>query len=154
MWIPHLFGGANMGKNLYYCKIDGTIYNFKEVQELLQQNKQWDAIEKISDIVGCDHGIAGNIFMTIYNNNMEIPVFIDSSVQPKSQSQQKNIPKCPTCSSTNIRKISTTRKVVGAIGFGLLSKTAKSHLNAKIMDINGECYAKKEINKIKKSKIK
>ena len=39
-----------MGKNLYYCKIDGTIYNFKEVQVLLQQNKQWDAIQKIKEI--------------------------------------------------------------------------------------------------------
>ena len=44
---------------------------------------------------------------------------------------QKNIPKCPTCSSTNIRKISTTRKVAGAIGFGLLSKTAKSQFECK-----------------------
>lgn len=44
---------------------------------------------------------------------------------------QKNIPKCSTCSSTNIRKISTTRKVAGAIGFGLLSKTAKSQFECK-----------------------
>ena len=44
---------------------------------------------------------------------------------------QKNIPKCPTCSSTNIRKIITTRKIAGALGFGLLSKTAKSQFECK-----------------------
>lgn len=34
--------------------------------------------------------------------------------------------KCPTCSSTNVEKISTTSKVVGAAAFGLFSKTARS----------------------------
>ena len=45
--------------------------------------------------------------------------------------QPQNIPKCPTCGSTNIRKISTTRKVAGAMGFGFLSKTAKSQFECK-----------------------
>ena len=56
--------------------------------------------------------------MTIYNNNMEIPVFIDSSKQYQLI-QQKNIPKCPTCDSINIKKISTTSKAVNAALFGL-----------------------------------
>lgn len=49
----------------------------------------------------------------------------------EKQIKQRNVPKCPTCGSTNIRKISTTRKVAGAIGFGLLSKTAKSQFECK-----------------------
>ncbi len=40
--------------------------------------------------------------------------------------ENQNTPKCPTCGSTDIKKISTTSKVAGAITFGLLSKTAKS----------------------------
>lgn len=40
--------------------------------------------------------------------------------------KEKNTPKCPTCNSTNITKISTTSKVVGAVAFGLFSKTARS----------------------------
>lgn len=39
---------------------------------------------------------------------------------------QSSKPKCPTCGSTNISKISATSKAIGAIGFGLLSKTARS----------------------------
>ena len=37
-----------------------------------------------------------------------------------------NKPKCPTCGSTNIKKISTTSKMLGAAMWGLFSKTAHS----------------------------
>lgn len=40
--------------------------------------------------------------------------------------ENKYVPRCPTCGSSDIKKISTSRKIVGAIGFGLLSRTAKS----------------------------
>lgn len=39
-----MVGGNIMGKNKYYSKIDNTIYNLKEVQDLLSKNRQWDAI--------------------------------------------------------------------------------------------------------------
>lgn len=45
--------------------------------------------------------------------------------------QSPNTPKCPTCGSTNIQKISATKKAAGAIGFGLFSKTAKSQFECK-----------------------
>lgn len=44
----------------------------------------------------------------------------------RQQSIRSSKPKCPTCGSTNISKISATNKAIGAIGFGLLSKTARS----------------------------
>lgn len=37
-----------------------------------------------------------------------------------------NKPHCPNCNSTNIKKISSSAKVAGALAFGLFSKTAKS----------------------------
>lgn len=37
------------------------------------------------------------------------------------QSQPQNIPKCPTCGSTNIEKISTVKKAFGFAMVGLLS---------------------------------
>lgn len=42
--------------------------------------------------------------------------------QEKLQKQQ-NIPKCPTCGSTDIKKLSTTSKVLGVGLLGLASKT-------------------------------
>ena len=44
----------------------------------------------------------------------------------KNQQTDQNKPKCPTCNSTNIQKISATSKVVGASLFGLFSKNATS----------------------------
>ena len=43
----------------------------------------------------------------------------------------ENIPKCPTCHSTNISKISGTKKAIHGIAFGLLSKTATSQFECK-----------------------
>lgn len=37
-----------------------------------------------------------------------------------------NAPKCPTCQSTNIKKISDTKRAVHGLAFGLFSKTARS----------------------------
>lgn len=43
--------------------------------------------------------------------------------QFKQQSnQQSNQPKCPTCGSTNIRKIGTGERVASVVGFGIFSK--------------------------------
>lgn len=39
---------------------------------------------------------------------------------------KENQPKCPTCNSSDIQKISTTSKVIGASLFGLLSKNVTS----------------------------
>lgn len=50
--------------------------------------------------------------------------------QEKQQSLQPQI-HCPTCNSTNIVKISASRKIAGAIGFGIFSKTAKSQFECK-----------------------
>lgn len=42
-----------------------------------------------------------------------------------------NLPKCPTCSSTNIEKISSFDKAAGAVMFGLFSKTARSQFKCR-----------------------
>lgn len=61
--------------------------------------------------------------VSMYREN----VGVDSMQQiSKIKSELYDRPKCPTCSSTNISKISTTSKVAGAAFFGLFSKTAKS----------------------------
>lgn len=46
--------------------------------------------------------------------------------QESNNSNNTNVLKCPTCSSTRVKKISTTSKVAGAAMFGLFSKTARS----------------------------
>lgn len=48
-----------------------------------------------------------------------------------AQQMAQNKPKCPTCSSTNIEKISSFDKAAGAVMFGLFSKTAKSQFKCR-----------------------
>ena len=49
----------------------------------------------------------------------------------KQKTVEENIPKCPTCSSTNIEKISSFDKAAGAVMFGLFSKTARSQFKCR-----------------------
>ena len=43
-----------------------------------------------------------------------------SQVEQKSNTSTDNTPKCPTCGSTNLKRISTTAKAVNTAMFGLL----------------------------------
>lgn len=58
-------------------------------------------------------------------------VFAEDKRKAKEKRLEANKPKCPTCGSINIEKISTTSKVIGATMFGLLSKTARSQFKCK-----------------------
>lgn len=50
----------------------------------------------------------------------------------KCEEQNKlNKPKCPTCGSTNIEKISAGKKLAGSMLFGLFSKDAKCTFHCK-----------------------
>lgn len=64
----------------------------------------------------------------IIEYELKMSQFRNQVEQQKSNAAQvqNNLPKCPTCGSTNIKKIPASRKMLGAIGFGLLSKTARS----------------------------
>lgn len=45
--------------------------------------------------------------------------------------ESSNIPKCPTCHSTNIEKISLTKKAVGGALFGLFSSNVRKTMHCK-----------------------
>ena len=53
--------------------------------------------------------------------------------QFKSQlnQQESSLPKCPTCGSTNIEKISLTKKAVGGFMFGILSSDVRKTMHCK-----------------------
>ena len=52
-------------------------------------------------------------------------------IDRKAETKKANQPKCPTCGSTDIKKISTASKVLGAGMFGLFSKTSRSQFECK-----------------------
>lgn len=44
----------------------------------------------------------------------------------QNDTQNKNVPTCPTCQSTNVKKISDAKRAMNILTFGLFSKTAHS----------------------------
>ena len=55
--------------------------------------------------------------------------YVDNS--QNTITSQPSAPRCPTCGSTSIERISTAAKAAGAFTFGLFSKTAKSQFRCK-----------------------
>lgn len=49
----------------------------------------------------------------------------------KKQERESNRPHCPTCNSTNIEKISLTKKAVGGALFGLFSSDVRKTMHCK-----------------------
>lgn len=49
----------------------------------------------------------------------------------KYQEKQSNIPKCPTCGSTNVEKISTTKKAIGFVAVGVFSSNFGKTMHCK-----------------------
>lgn len=115
--------------------ISTDIYNF------IRHGKRQEAIDYIIHETNCtEHEatevvnelndlIQQNIRATIEKHKQplyETPTKIIDCTKKYDNNTNINQPKCPTCSSTNIHKISASKKLMGAIGFGLFSKTAKS----------------------------
>ena len=61
-------------------------------------------------------------FKAIYKQNHPDEEEAENGLMVKKQSS--NLPKCPTCGSTNIRKIKTGERTASIIGFGIFSRKA------------------------------
>lgn len=103
--ISELNSSATMGDYFIICKISSDPKFIKEMMEL----HDTDIIE--------------------YNLKMSQ---FKSIGQTQRQESTDSVPKCPTCNSTNLKKISTTAKATNTIMFGLLgTKRHKSfHCNS------------------------
>ena len=136
-----------MGKNKYYCKINGTIENLEDIQNLIDKNE-----------------FSGKITLTMYEkygwniqdailfedvikfNNNEIPADYNECLERMkarnraeanairaNSGKPTNSVKCPYCKSTNTTKISNAKKAVAVGLFGIfgMSKASKQwHCNS------------------------
>lgn len=101
------------------CQINNNSYDFSIVLNKIQ-NKETPGlvIRSIRDI--CDMSLSDA--KKLYDNIIETHTIpkefnCDNIVKP-----QNNIPKCPTCGSTNIQKIGTGERVASVAMLGLFSK--------------------------------
>lgn len=130
----------------YYCPYCGTlqlstnIFCIKCRQAVKLVTSQYDSEyyrEKSQEIYG-DYQHWHEFLLPEIKNN---PLFNESKFlqemdarpiyQPTVKQPNPNQPKCPTCGSTNIEKISVTKRAVHGAVFGLFSSTARSQMQCK-----------------------
>lgn len=80
---------------------------------ILENNNQ-SAIEYIKEITKCDDTIAKAIIL-----DLEDGLITEKDNKLKETKTENNIPKCPTCQSTNLKKITVTSKAINTTMFGI-----------------------------------
>ena len=101
-----------MGKNRYYCKIGGKVYNLQKIQDIIDENPEHPDIAKIYITAIEEYHLPTNTMLdsVITFNNNEIPADYDEALKRMQEHNQASIPKsppkprCPRCGSTDIYK--------------------------------------------------
>lgn len=102
-----------------------------KLEELIDNNNIEEAINCIQEHFNCDKETANNGFIEfkkqIYDEFKKIEQKSRASLTPEQIAhanavarEWQNQPKCPICSSTNIQKISITKRAVKTAFFGAL----------------------------------
>lgn len=127
MTIQEMVDAINSPKNCsfsFFCKLE----------ELTDQNNIKEAIKCIKDHFNCDEKMATQVFNQ-YKNQIYAECKRIENENPLSPEQIAynnavakellNKPKCPTCSSTNVQKISSLSKAGSVAVFGIFSQKVK-----------------------------
>ena len=101
---------------LYTSKInpDTGKTTFDEIMELYYDHKEEEAVRRIKELYECEEEIAREAF-EIYKREVPeppTPLMKAEAAAYFGGLYEKNVPKCPTCGSTNIKKISSMSKAV------------------------------------------
>lgn len=106
------------GMILAQCEECGKILKFYEYQ-----------LDEISQGIECFCGnISNEITGLPHQRENKVQV---TYIQPQHQTVDVGIPKCPTCGSSNVQRISGARKVGGAVMFGLFSSSIRKSFMCK-----------------------
>lgn len=104
------------------------VKNFKYAGKYLVEMKVEETYEEIAKKLGneFDEEAKNKRIGIIHRNSAAIRSGADSL------SNNKNVPKCPTCQSTNIKKITATSKATNAVLFGLFGnkRSKQFHCNS------------------------
>ena len=99
-----------MGKNKYYCKIGGKVYNLEKIQDIIDENPEHPDTAKIYITAVEEYHLPTNTMLdsVITFNNNEIPADYDEALKRMQEHNRASIPKsppkprCPRCGSTDI----------------------------------------------------
>ena len=97
-----------MGDKNYYCKIDGTVYNLKKIQDMIDENPENPGGDECGIYLSLrkDYQIpstTANILCTIIEKTGKIPTEYNTPVLPKEyMSPFPPRLQCPRCGNINI----------------------------------------------------
>lgn len=112
------------------CIINNTQYDLnEELQMMIDGVDIVHVIKALRMKCGISLSEAKRLY-DIINETKEIPNVFQGDII-KTVVSQTNIPKCPTCGSNNIEKISTTKKLFGGAMFGLFSSDVRNTMHCK-----------------------
>ena len=112
-----------------YMEINGDKRNpktggdlFGELQDLYYDGKDDEAVELIKAVYECEDNDASETYKIFKREtgNPPTPLMKAEAAAYFGGLYEKNVPKCPTCGSTNIKKISSMSKAVGMLTLGIL----------------------------------
>lgn len=108
-----------------YCKSAG--YNTKYVDTKYEEDDYWNEHEKeLTEAIYQEYVYNSPLYdEDDFNARKKREEQIHEESLFSSRPKEANIPKCPTCGSTNIRKITATEKAAGVVIFGLFSNKRK-----------------------------
>lgn len=117
----------DMGKNKYYCKINGKVENLEDIQNLIDENELTGKITlTMYEKYGWDIQDAILFEEVIKFNNNEIPADYNECLERMRNHNARSVeiatankPKCPTCGSYSISKITVTKKATKTFLFGI-----------------------------------
>ena len=106
---------------------------------LIADNKNMDGVSFVQRLTNCSFEIAQQMWGILKNQygtketNPMIPDLTPQQIAAANAQAQEwlNKPKCPTCGSTNVEKISFGKKAVGGAMFGLLSSDVRKSMHCK-----------------------
>lgn len=114
--------------------LNGTQIDSEDVFKYIRKWEIKDAIQYLINETGCTEEEANDVVDEIKDlmkyslkQSVNKHTYNHQSTQSSKliqSTQTQNIPKCPTCGSTNIRKIKTGERTVSIIGFGIFSRKA------------------------------
>lgn len=114
--------------------LNGTQIDSEDVFKYIRKWEIEDAIQYLINETGCTEEEANDVVDEIKDlmkyslkQSVNKHTYNHQSTQSSKliqSTQTQNIPKCPTCGSTNIRKIKAGERTASIIGFGIFSRKA------------------------------
>lgn len=104
----------NFYSRIMNAKLNDRLWNDKDFILVTQEIRKLTGIAKTFKL--CEIIAKTEKVPEEYNDNYTMDIY-----EQEKQITQASKPKCPICSSTNVNRISSTKKAMSIIGFGILS---------------------------------